>query len=60
MQIERQDMKEPKSKAVKMERREFLQLTALTGGGLLLRSFIGIPALAQAKAAAPAISRAGN
>jgi isoquinoline 1-oxidoreductase beta subunit len=56
MQIERQDVKEPKSKALKMERREFLQLTALTGGGLMLRSFLGVPALAQQRAAAPVLS----
>ena len=56
MQMETHDMNEPKREARKMERREFLQLTALTGGGLMLRSFMGVPALAQARPAAPVLA----
>jgi isoquinoline 1-oxidoreductase subunit beta len=56
-QIERQVMSEPKSKAMKMERRQFLQLSALAGGGLMLRFSMGAPAEAQARgAAAPVLS----
>ena len=55
MQIERLDVKESKSQAQKMGRRGFLQLTAMVGGGLMLRSFAAVPALAQAKGAAPAL-----
>jgi isoquinoline 1-oxidoreductase subunit beta len=49
-------MKEPKSNALKMERREFLQLSALAGGGLMLRFAVGVPAAGQARGPAPALS----
>ena len=41
---------------MKMGRRGFLQLTAMAGGGLMLRSFAGVPALAQARGGGPALS----